>query len=166
VAAVTVRPARAEEYPAVGELTAAAYLAGGFVTADSFYVAELKNAAKRAAQAEVLVAEDAGTLLGAVAFVPPGSAFGEITEAEDEAAFRMLAVSPAAQGRGVGRALVDACLYRARALGVARMRLSTQPDMAAAHRLYEKLGFVRTPERDWSPVPGVDLWTYELELAP
>jgi ribosomal protein S18 acetylase RimI-like enzyme len=162
---VTVRAARESEYAAIGELTARAYLDGGFVAAGSFYVAELKNVARRAEQAEMMVAEDGGTLLGAVAFVPPGSAFGEITEAEDEAAFRMLAVSPDAQGRGVGRALVDACLARAHALGVARMRLSTQPDMTSAHRLYEKLGFIRTPDRDWSPVPGVDLWTYALDLT-
>jgi ribosomal protein S18 acetylase RimI-like enzyme len=165
VAVVTVRTAREPEYEAVGELTAKAYLDGGFVGPDSFYVAELTDVAKRAAHSEVLVAVDGDAVLGAVAFVPPGSAFGEITEADDEAVFRMLAVSPAAQGRGVGRALVDACLDRARALGVRTIRLSTQPDMTAAHRIYEKIGFVRTPERDWSPVPGVELWTYALELA-
>jgi hypothetical protein len=37
--------------------------------------------------------------------------------------------------------------------------------MAAAGRLYLRLGFVRTPERDWNPEPGVDLITYELQLA-
>jgi ribosomal protein S18 acetylase RimI-like enzyme len=165
VAVVTVRAARESEYEAIGELTAKAYLDGGFIGPDSFYVAELTDVAGRAAHSEVLVAADGDTVLGAVAFVPPGSAFGEITEAADEAVFRMLAVTPAAQGRGVGRALVDACLDRARALGVRTIRLSTQPDMTTAHRMYEKIGFVRTPERDWSPVPDVDLWTYELELA-
>jgi hypothetical protein len=37
--------------------------------------------------------------------------------------------------------------------------------MYAAHRIYDRLGFVRTPERDWEPVPGlVSLLTYALEL--
>ena len=45
------------------------------------------------------------------------------------------------------------------------VRLSTQAEMKAAHRIYERLGFLRTPERDWSPVPGVDLLTYVLPLA-
>ena len=37
--------------------------------------------------------------------------------------------------------------------------------MATAHRLYERLGFVRTPERDWSPSPDVDLLAYRLPLS-
>ena len=36
--------------------------------------------------------------------------------------------------------------------------------MHAAHRLYERLGFTRTPERDWSPTPWVHLVTYVLAL--
>jgi hypothetical protein len=36
--------------------------------------------------------------------------------------------------------------------------------MTAAHRIYERLGFTRIPERDWSPVPGVDLLAYRLDL--
>ena len=34
-------------------------------------------------------------------------------------------------------------------------------DNVRAHRLYERLGFVRAPGRDWTPVPGVDLWAFE-----
>ena len=34
-----------------------------------------------------------------------------------------------------------------------------------AHRLYARLGFVRIPERDWSPFPGVDLWALRLPLT-
>jgi hypothetical protein len=36
--------------------------------------------------------------------------------------------------------------------------------MATAHRLYERLGFTRSPARDWKPVPEVQLRTYELAL--
>jgi ribosomal protein S18 acetylase RimI-like enzyme len=39
-------------------------------------------------------------------------------------------------------------LDRARAAGTATVVLSTDPRMAAAHRLYERLGFSRLPERD------------------
>jgi hypothetical protein len=34
--------------------------------------------------------------------------------------------------------------------------------MVAAHRIYARLGFVRDPARDWSPVPGVALLAFEL----
>jgi ribosomal protein S18 acetylase RimI-like enzyme len=76
----------------------------------------------------------------------------------------MLVVDPAVQGRGVGALLVTTCLERARAAGKRRMVISTGPLMTAAHRLYARLGFTRLPERDWSPVPGVDLAVYAKEL--
>jgi hypothetical protein len=38
--------------------------------------------------------------------------------------------------------------------------------MTAAHRLYERLGFTRTPSFDWSPIPGLQLRTYALPLVP
>jgi hypothetical protein len=37
--------------------------------------------------------------------------------------------------------------------------------MHAAHRVYERFGFTRAPERDWSPVEGLVLLVYVLELA-
>jgi hypothetical protein len=37
--------------------------------------------------------------------------------------------------------------------------------MVRAHRIYERLGLVRTPDRDWSPMPGVELITYRLDLT-
>jgi hypothetical protein len=36
--------------------------------------------------------------------------------------------------------------------------------MTAAQHLYEDAGFVRLPERDWSPAPGVNLLAYGLAL--
>jgi hypothetical protein len=59
-----------------------------------------------------------------------------------------------------------ASLDVAREDGCALVRLSSQEDMTAAHRLYERLGFRRTPTFDWSPVPGLFLRTYALPLVP
>jgi ribosomal protein S18 acetylase RimI-like enzyme len=78
----------------------------------------------------------------------------------------MLAVAPQAQGQGVGAALVELCINRFREVGAPGIVLSTLPAMHSAHRLYERHGFVRVPERDWSPVPRVDLVAYYLDLAP
>jgi hypothetical protein len=36
--------------------------------------------------------------------------------------------------------------------------------MHAAHRIYRRLGFLRTPERDWRIEPDVELLTYALAL--
>jgi ribosomal protein S18 acetylase RimI-like enzyme len=61
----------------------------------------------------------------------------------------MLAVGAAAQGRGVGEALVTACLDTARDAGSTATFIHSGSWMAAAHRLYGRLGFERVPERDW-----------------
>jgi ribosomal protein S18 acetylase RimI-like enzyme len=66
----------------------------------------------------------------------------------------------------VGAALVDLVVDRFRREGASAVVMSTLPRMRAAHHIYERAGFVRDPERDWSPMPGVDLITYRLELEP
>jgi ribosomal protein S18 acetylase RimI-like enzyme len=160
---VIVRVARREEYGLVGDLTVEVYVHGGLVSPASSYVGTLRDAADRAAKAELLVAEVSGEVAGAVAYCPPGSPYAELA-GPDEAEFRMLAVREKARGKGVGGAMVRACAERARAAGLAGLRLSTQRNMDSAHRLYERMGFVRTPDRDWAPVPGVDLLTYALSF--
>jgi ribosomal protein S18 acetylase RimI-like enzyme len=37
--------------------------------------------------------------------------------------------------------------------------------MPAAVRLYERMGFVRVPELDFAPAPGIDLIAYAFELG-
>ncbi|GMA88558.1 hypothetical protein GCM10025868_38080 [Angustibacter aerolatus] len=61
----------------------------------------------------------------------------------------------------MAEALVRACVDRARSEGRGRILLSTQTQMHAAQRLYGRLGFVRRPDLDWVPEPGVDLLGYE-----
>jgi ribosomal protein S18 acetylase RimI-like enzyme len=162
--ATVVRVARPEEYDAIGELTARVYVDAGFVPADSFYLKELRDAARRAGEADLLVAEAGGGILGSVTYCAAGSPWAELA-GPGEAEFRMLVVDPAIRGRGIGTALVGECLRRARAAGSTAMRLSTQHDMVKAHRLYDRFGFRRTPDRDWSPAPEVALITYALDLT-
>lgn len=158
-----IRRAEPDELDAVGELTVQAYQSDGLVPLDSEYDAQLRDASSRFVGAELLVAAEAGRLLGTVTFAVPGSPYAELSR-PGEAEFRMLAVDPAARRRGVARELVRACLGRASARGDRAMVLSTATDMRPAHRLYTSLGFYRSPERDWSPVPGVDLLAFELPL--
>lgn len=52
-------------------------------------------------------------------------------------------VDEAASGRGVGTALTEAMLDRARELGCATVDLTSRPSREAANRLYQRLGFLR-----------------------
>jgi GNAT superfamily N-acetyltransferase len=80
-----------------------------------------------------------------------------------DAMFRFLAVDPSARGRGVGRALFQACLERARAAGRRRMALHTTEWMTTARAMYERAGFHREPEGD-AQLPGVRIIAYAAEL--
>jgi ribosomal protein S18 acetylase RimI-like enzyme len=161
---VTVRLARPAEYALVGELTIEVYVRGGLVSPESSYVRMLGDAADRAAKAELLVAEVGGRIAGAVAYCPPDSPYAELA-GPDEGELRMLAVLETSRGGGVGRALVEECVDRARRAGLSALRLSTQPNMVSAQRMYERIGFRRTPDLDWSPLPEVNLMTYVLPLT-
>ena len=157
-----IRLAEPADLTRLGEITVAAY-AGFTLGPDDPYVAKLADAATRAAQAELWVAVDGERPLGSVTSCPPGSPWREIAR-EDEGEFRMLSVDPHAQGRGVARALVGHVEARWSAAGAAGMAISSLPEMTTAHGLYASLGYVRDPERDWSPVKGVRLITFAKEL--
>ncbi len=155
-----VRQARPSEFDEVGQLTFQAYLADGMVRHADSYSAELLDAARRAREAELLVAVDpGGALLGTVTVCLPGSPLGEVSQ-PGELEFRMLAVSPDAQRRGVGEALVSTVLQRADDLGAHRVVLCSAEHMSTAHRLYARLGFIRLPERDWYPVSDLRLLAF------
>ncbi|MCW2606253.1 MAG: putative acetyltransferase [Frankiales bacterium] len=157
-----------DEQSAVADLTAAVYRGEGYSSAD--YEPALRDVASRVRTATVLVAvsddePDGEALLGAVTVATGGGEWAEHAT-RGEAVVRMLVVAAAGRGRGTGETLVRACLDRARQAGCHLVRLSSQLDMHAAHRLYERLGFTRTPSLDWQPVPGLQLITYALPLAP
>ncbi|PZG23618.1 GNAT family N-acetyltransferase [Micromonospora craterilacus] len=162
-----VRPAEPADFAGVARLTVAAYEADGQLKGEHGYAAVLADVAGRAVHGEILVAADpaTGQLLGSVTFVLPGTRYAELC-GPGEAEFRMLAVDPAAQGRGAGAALVEACVARATELGCTALLICVRDGHAeSAHRLYRRRGFVRVPEQDWTPLPGVDLLALRLALT-
>lgn len=166
---LVVREARETELERIGALTAEMY--GGEGLAGPEYLEVLKDARSRwASPATTLLvahddgAEEAQDILGTVVYAAPGSPLQDLGRG-DEAEFRMLATAVPARGRGVGEALVRACIDRAKRAGAPRLVLSTGHDMLAAHRLYERLGFVRLPERDWKPRPDMEFLLKAYALA-
>ena len=76
----------------------------------------------------------------------------------------MLGVDPGARGRGVGRALVEATIDRARRAGKRTLMLRTTYLMQAAQAMYRSMGFERDPSLDQS-YPEVDLIGYRMSLS-
>ncbi|MBA2280948.1 MAG: GNAT family N-acetyltransferase [Acidimicrobiia bacterium] len=130
------------------------------------YERELADVAARAALPETVVLaafDGAGRPLGSVTYAGPGSPMVEHAES-GAASFRMLGVDPAAQGRGAGAALVQACIDRASVDGYTSIVLHSTPWMTTAHRIYTRFGFTRDESLEWTPVPGIDLWAFRLPL--
>lgn len=159
-----IRDALPAELAEIGEIRVEAYRAGGFLALESHYEPTLR-ALGADGTGQVLVAEEPGGRLIGTVMLQLWPQAAEIVRGPDEAEVRALAVRPEAVGRGVGRALVAAVIERAARRGVRHLVLCSQPDMIAAHRVYQDAGFTRLPERDWSPTAELTLIAYGRPLV-
>jgi predicted N-acetyltransferase YhbS len=162
-----IRDAREDERAAIRSLTWAAYAEYKTIMAPGAW-AGLEQALRHAIDADAIriVAERDGALIGSVMLFAPSVASYEAPATQSSAPeLRLLAVAPAARGAGVGQALVEACVARARQLGAVAIGLHSSESMRAGIRMYRRMGFVRVPERDFQP-PGAELvMAYELRLS-
>lgn len=162
---VIVRPATGADLDSVGRITVEAYVAAGQLEEgpDGAYGRVLADALARYRDAIVLVATVADVVVGTVTITQEGSPFREVGR-DGEVEFRFLAVEPSAWGRGVAAALVEACLAHARESNATRVVICVRDNNEAAMTMYTKYGFTRAPERDWKPVPGVNLLALHHDL--
>ena len=124
-----IRPAGAGDAVAIAALDAATW---------SFDVTPSPRSSVPSSIDGMLVAEDGGEIVGYVAV-------GRATRLESNrhvADIRGLAVAPDHQGRGLGRALVQAALDAARERGARKVTLRVLAPNTAARALYESCGFV------------------------
>jgi GNAT superfamily N-acetyltransferase len=84
----------------------------------------------------IFMAEAAGRVVGGCALLRNDDGTFELAK---------MAVDPAMRGRGVGRALGEAAIDRARALGAPRVELLSNTRLRPAITLYRSLGFVEVP---------------------
>jgi len=129
------------------------------------YLDQIADVGARARVGVVLIALEEGRILG--------SATLELDERiedddddlpPDQAEIRMLGVDPGQRGRGVARAIMDACFAWAAKAGKTRMLLHTTQRMKAAQEMYGSLGFERLPDRVFPD--GFVLLTYERPIPP
>jgi ribosomal protein S18 acetylase RimI-like enzyme len=161
---IVVRPVRPEECADAGRQTRAGF-AAIFGEGDVEYLDTVADVAGRCDRTTVLVAVDEdGLILGSITVELTDKVDPERELAPDEAHLRMLGVAPKAQGRGAGRALIEGAAAAARAAGKSRLTLGTLPEMVAARRLYDRMGFQGgAPEEH---APGHVHMSYELRLGP
>jgi len=163
---IDVRPAMPDEYGEAGRVTALAYrefVAPGEAEWED-YLQHIADVESRAGTATVFVAVDDGRIVGS-ATLELGRRIDDDDPPlrEDEAHIRMLGVDPDARGRGVARALMEACFATARDAGRTRMTLHTTHRMTGAQAMYEGMGFVRLADRVFPD--GFVLLSYERPIG-
>ncbi len=167
---LSLRDARPADRAALSDLTIAAYQEYAAVIPAMWEAYRDTTLATLAdvAPAEQIVAELDGALAGTVLLFPPGSLIyvsKGVEHRREWPEIRLLAVAPAMRGRGVGQALVEECLRRARQSDVAVLTLHTTDIMQAAMQMYERLGFVRDAALDFHPSPDFIVKGYRYALT-
>jgi GNAT superfamily N-acetyltransferase len=163
-----IRSARDSDRAAVRDLTLAAYEQYAAVLPEALWNGYRRNLLATLdadGPADRIVAEHEGAIVGSVFLFPPSAgAYGDVAAGGAYPEVRLLAVSPAARGQGVGTALMHECIRRARDAGAAALGLHTTDMMRTAMRMYERMGFVRVPALDFTPAPGMLIKGYRLDL--
>jgi GNAT superfamily N-acetyltransferase len=165
-----VRLARPEELAALGALVAEAYAAlPGMPGPEEQpgYYATVRDAAARVRNPAIRVlaaVSPGGELLGSADFIENMAHYGSGGTASSRvnaAGIRLLAVAPAARGQGIGKALTRHCIEQAHGLGRSSVILHTTRAMETAWRMYEQLGFHRSPDLDFRQ-GNLEVFGFEL----
>jgi ribosomal protein S18 acetylase RimI-like enzyme len=125
------------------------------------FQSKIANMAALAESGEIIVAELDGKIAGAVAYVGPGAPKAQFFRPEWPI-MRMLVVAPEFRGRGIGRALAQECMGRARRDGATAFALHTSELMAVALPMYQRMGFERVASAP--PIHGVEYGVYVKKL--
>jgi ribosomal protein S18 acetylase RimI-like enzyme len=123
------------------------------------HVAKMPELAKTG---KIVVAEDKGQIVGAVAYVGPQAPKPAFFEPAWPI-IRMLVVDPSARGKGIGRQLTEECLRRAERDQAGVIALHTTPIMTVALPMYLRMGFTRI--REAPDILGVPYAVYVKALG-
>jgi ribosomal protein S18 acetylase RimI-like enzyme len=124
-------------------------------------LASLSKTSDLSASGEVIIAELQHAFAGAVAYFGPDRPKAPFFD-QRWPIIRMLVVDPAFRGNGIGRALTDECIARARRDGSPIIALHTSPIMTVALPMYLRMGFVKA--HDAPPIFGAAYAVYTKAL--
>lgn len=161
---ITLREFRAVDAPQVNRVALAAF--DQFKAHYSDWPAMAAGVGSMAAlveNGEIVVAELAETIIGAVVYVAPGRPKPPFFD-PGWSIIRMLVVDPGHRRLGVARALTHECLARARRDRAPAIALHTSPIMTVALSIYARMGFEFL--RDAPPIFGVPCAVYVKRLSP
>lgn len=128
------------------------------------YRARVIDVRSRIDESLLLVAERDGVLVGTVTYYWPVDEHPEDDWPPGWAGIRLLGVHPDARGQGIGRALTQECIRRARADGATHVGLHSTVLMRIARDMYERMGFVRHPSHDFNGGDDFVIEAYVLAL--
>ena len=172
-ASVEIRTAVASEHQQALEITLSAYAEYERVLRPEYwdsYRQHIVDTLTDFGAAEQLVAVDGTMMLGTALFCRPGSSFGEevavAAMSPDCPEVRLVAVAPEGRGQGIGRAIMETCVDRARSSGAPGLVLHTMEIMKAARSLYDSMGFARAPELDFQPAKEWFVEGFRLDFGP
>lgn len=160
-----IRNARPEELDEVAQLLKEAYQQYAEVMPPEIFQSYLENIVdvrSRLPESELIVAELDGHLMGTVTLFLHSSE--SQVWPEGWASVRLLGVLLQYRKQGIGQALMEECIRRCKKEGIKILGLHTSEAMATAKRMYERLGFVRVPELDFHPRPGVVVMAYRYDI--
>ncbi len=153
-----IRLAKPSEFETIGQIMVKVYSSlEGFPTASeqpAYYhmLANIGDFTKKPGTELLIAISTENVILGGVVYFSDMRNYGSGGSAplqKDAAGFRLLAVDPQARGQGIGKALSKACIDKAMAHSQSQLVIHTTNAMQVAWDMYEKLGFVRSPDLDF-----------------
>ncbi|MEO7659423.1 MAG: GNAT family N-acetyltransferase [Pyrinomonadaceae bacterium] len=151
--AFEIRLARSDEAETVSRLLREAfgpYRSGYTVDAFEYTTPTAETIESRFAEGPIWLAVDGEEVIGTVS----------VMSDDGRLYIRSMAVTPTAQGRGVGRQLLETLESYAREKGFKKLYLYTTFVLPVARPMYEKNGFYvirETPPEEWFGVGGIEM---------
>ncbi|WP_299443092.1 GNAT family N-acetyltransferase [uncultured Aquimarina sp.] len=153
-----VRDANPDEFTKIGELMVKVYSQlDGFPNQEeqpNYYktLANIGSLTEKPNTRLLIAISEGGEIGGGVVYFSDMQYYGSGGTAPQEknaAGFRLLAVAPAARGKGIGRLLTKTCIEFAKNEKQNQVIIHSTKAMQIAWKMYEKLGFKRSEDLDF-----------------